>query len=312
MATDKPRPAEERKQPDALARQWQRLLARFERDLIAAGLAERTRREYLRDVAELAEWARRRGRGARELDHRELRAFAGHLVERRLARSSVARKLSAARAFFATLVRRGELAANPGELVPAPKRRRPLPRALPSGQVERLLQAAPADGPLALRDRALAELAYGSGLRAAELVALDLDDLDFDREQLRVDGKGGRTRVVPLGELSLRALNDWLERGRPLLCRNVDQRALFVSRSGRRISTSDVRRRVAALARRSGLAVTPHALRHSFATHLLEGGADLRVVQELLGHASIRTTQIYTRLESARLREAYRRAHPRA
>lgn len=297
---------------EPLDERWKALLARFDRDLAAAGVSGRTRREYLRDVGELAAWAARRGLAAYDLDHRKLRAFAGHLAERRLARSSLARKLSAVRSFYATLVRRDELRANPAELVPAPKRRPSLPRALPRGQVERLLDAAPAGGPLALRDRALFELAYGAGLRVGELVALDVDAIDFDREQLRVEGKGGRTRIVPVGEVAQRALRAWLDRGRPQLVGDRRERALFVSQRGRRLSASDVRRRLAQAARRVGIAVTPHALRHSYATHLLEGGADLRVVQELLGHASIRTTQIYTRLESARLRDAYRRAHPRA
>ena len=157
------------------------------------------------------------------------------------------------------------------------------------------------------------ELAYGSGLRAAELVDLNVDSLDFDGEEVRVEGKGAKTRVVPMNEPSGMALTSWLDRGRSSL--TTDQEAaLFVSRTGRRLSTSDVRRRLRGWSARAGLppGTHPHALRHSFATHLLEGGADLRAIQELLGHSSISTTQIYTKVEAERLRSAYRDAHPRA
>jgi integrase/recombinase XerC/integrase/recombinase XerD len=181
-----------------------------------------------------------------------------------------------------------------------------------------MLDRIPASSPLELRDRALFELAYGAGLRAEELVNLDVTDLDPDAEELRVSGKGSKTRIVPAGEPVWRALERYLERGRPeLASRSAGSRAepaVFVSKSGRRISTSDVRRRLAVSTRRAALdgGVSPHTLRHSFATHLLEGGADLRSIQELLGHASISTTQTYTRVESGRLKRAYKQAHPRA
>jgi site-specific recombinase XerD len=160
------------------------------------------------------------------------------------------------------------------------------------------------------------ELAYAAGLRAEELVNLDLADLDADGEELRVEGKGGRTRIVPAGELAWRALESYIERGRATLVAEGAQiePAAFVSKSGRRLSTSDVRRRLSVWTRKAALAqgVSPHTLRHSFATHLLEGGADLRAIQELLGHASISTTQTYTRVESGRLKRVYAHAHPRA
>ena len=180
-----------------------------------------------------------------------------------------------------------------------------------------LLDRIPATTPLQLRDRAMFELAYASGLRAEELVSLDVESIEFDSERVRVEGKGGKTRLVPTGEHALAALEHYLVRGRPILL--TDQtRALFISKSGRRLGTSDVRRRLRAWARAAAAAepalsgAHPHALRHSFATHLLEGGADLRAIQELLGHASISTTQVYTRVESGRLRSAYEHAHPRA
>jgi integrase/recombinase XerC/integrase/recombinase XerD len=184
-------------------------------------------------------------------------------------------------------------------------------------EVETLLDRIPATEPLELRDRALFELAYASGLRAEELVLLDVDSIDFDSECVRVHGKGSKTRLVPVGEHALGALGRYLAAGRPSL-QNGEELALLLSKSGRRLSTSDVRRRLRTWARRAAgrspalVDAHPHALRHSFATHLLEGGADLRAIQELLGHATISTTQVYTRVESSRLRSAYSRAHPRA
>jgi integrase/recombinase XerC/integrase/recombinase XerD len=158
------------------------------------------------------------------------------------------------------------------------------------------------------------ELAYSSGLRCAELVALDRDSIDFEGEVVRVRGKGGKERIVPLGEPAQRAVSEYLSRARPTLVADRAEQALLVSKSGRRLSPSDVTRRLALAVRRTSIAgrVSPHALRHSFATHMLEGGADLRSIQELLGHSSISTTQIYTRVEPSRLREAYAGAHPRA
>jgi len=172
----------------------------------------------------------------------------------------------------------------------------------------------PASTPLLLRDRAMFELAYSAGLRAEELVNLDVTSLDPDAEQLRVEGKGGRTRMIPAGEPAWKAVDAYLERGRPALAGLADDPALLLSKSGRRLSTSDVRRRLALAVHRAAAraGVSPHTLRHSFATHLLAGGADLRAIQELLGHASISTTQTYTRVESKRLKQAYARAHPRA
>jgi integrase/recombinase XerC/integrase/recombinase XerD len=182
--------------------------------------------------------------------------------------------------------------------------------------VAALLERIPAGGPLDLRDRAMFELAYSAGLRAEEIVMLDLEGLDPDAEEVRVDGKGSKTRVVPVGEPAWRAMQAYLERGRPALESpgTRPEPAVFVSKNGRRLSTSDVRRRLGLSVRRAALdgGVSPHTLRHSFATHLLEGGADLRAIQELLGHASISTTQTYTRVESSRLKDAYSRAHPRA
>jgi len=277
------------------------------------GLAEKTRRAYSVDLGQLAEWAAGYDLEPGELGHRELRRFAGVLSERGAGKSTVARKLAAIRTFYDLQVERGELGANPADLVSSPKKESYLPRVLKPAEVAGLLERIPASGPLELRDRAMLELAYAAGLRAEEIVNLDLGSADPDAEELRVEGKGGRTRVVPGGEPAWRALEAYLTRGRPALAA-AGEPALFVSKSGRRLSTSDVRRRLRVQVRRAALqgGVSPHTLRHSFATHLLEGGADLRAIQELLGHASISTTQTYTRVESKRLKKAYALAHPRA
>jgi len=298
--------------------EWSIALRAYDDGLRANGAAEKTRRAYGVDLGQLAEWAAAHELGPHELGPRELRRFAGVLSERGVSRSTVARKLAAVRSFYRRLVERRELEANPAELVSSPKREAYLPRVLKPGEVAELLERMPASRPLELRDRALFELAYSAGLRAEELVNLDLGSIDPDREEVRVEGKGGRTRVVPAGEPAWRALDAYLARGRPGLAAARDEGpaepALFVSKSGRRLSTSDVRRRLRISTRRAALqsGVSPHTLRHSFATHLLEGGADLRAIQELLGHASISTTQTYTRVESKRLKQAYLRSHPRA
>jgi len=298
-----------KKTPTATEATWQVALARFDDWQLARGMGEKTRRAYGVDLAQLAEWASGRELTPHALTHRELRHFAGVVSERGAMKSTVARKLAAIRTFYRHLVERGELEANPAELVSSPKKDSYLPKVLKPAEVADLLDRIPGSTPLDLRDRALLELAYAAGLRAEELVNLDVRSLDADAEEVRVEGKGGRTRVVPVGELAWRALDSYLSRGRTVL--NVgESEALFLSKTGRRLSTSDVRRRLRLQTRRAG--ITPHTLRHSFATHLLEGGADLRAIQELLGHSSISTTQTYTRVESKRLKKAYARSHPRA
>ena len=298
-----------KKTPTPVEASWEDVLARFDDWQLARGMGEKTRRAYGVDLAQLAEWASSRDRGPHDLTHRELRHFAGVVSERGAMKSTVARKLAAIRTFYRHLVERGELQANPAELVSSPKKDAYLPKVLKPGEVAELLERIPGSTPLDLRDRALLELAYAAGLRAEELVNLDVKNLDADAEEVRVEGKGGRTRVVPVGEHAWRALERYLARGRTAL-NTGESEALFLSKTGRRLSTSDIRRRLRIQTRRAG--VTPHTLRHSFATHLLEGGADLRTIQELLGHSSISTTQTYTRVESKRLKKAYARSHPRA
>lgn len=300
-------------EPEASAG-WCAALARFEEDLRRRGAAEKTRLAYAADLRQFAVWASWQRVEPPQVTHKLLRRYAAALSQQRSAPATVARKLAALRSFFGTLREHGDVAANPADLLSAPRRAQELPSVLTAEQVSRLLDRIPASTPLELRDRALFEVAYASGLRAEELVSLDITSVDFDAEELRVEGKGSKTRVVPAGEPALQAVARYLERAREALARGDHEPALFLSKTGRRLSTSDIRRRLRVWARHAAVhgGVHPHALRHSFATHLLDGGADLRTIQELLGHASVSTTQIYTRVESARLKTAYARAHPRA
>ena len=298
----------------AVSEPWRAALRTFDADLQRRGAADRTRRAYGTDAAELAAWATANGLNPENVDYKALRRWAARLSQRGAAPRTMARKLASTRSLFRSLVEHGQIAANPADLLPAPKLPHSLPKTLKPADISRLLEKIPAATPLEQRDRALFEIAYSSGLRAEELVDLDTSSIDFDGEQVRIEGKGGKTRFVPVGEPALRSIAAYLERGRPALQSAEPDPALFLSKSGKRLSTSDVRRRLRVWARHASTqtGVHPHALRHSFATHLLEGGADLRAIQEMLGHASISTTQVYTRVESARLRAAYAKSHPRA
>jgi site-specific recombinase XerD len=293
---------------------WREALALFDADLRRRGMAEKTRRAYGIDLGQFALWCTAQNVEPGAVATRDLRRYAAALSGNDAVAATIARKLAALRSFYRTLREHGDVTQNPVDLIPSPKRPRTLPKVLRPDEMAALLDRIPASTPLELRDRALFEIAYACGLRAEELVNLDVTSVDFDAEELRVEGKGSKTRIVPAGEPALRALARYLERARPALRSGDGDPALFLSKSGRRLSTSDVRRRLRVWARQASIqgGISPHALRHSFATHLLEGGADLRAIQELLGHASISTTQIYTRVESARLRSAYARSHPRA
>ncbi len=317
-----PATAEDRKEglQHRLSSAWREQLGSFDRALNARGMAEKTRRAYGLDVGELAYWAHGSGVPPEAVGHRVLRRYAAHLAApvreggRALSRPTVARKLAAIRSFYGHMVEHGVLDQNPADLVPSPRRPRGLPKAMRSDQIAQLLDRIPARTPLEIRDRALFELAYSCGLRCEEIVNLDLGSVDFDSEELRVLGKGSKTRLVPVGEPAQHALERYLATARPPLVQDGSEPALFLSKSGKRLSASDVRRRLNLWMRTASLAggISPHVLRHSFATHLLEGGADLRTIQELLGHASLSTTQLYTRVESGRLRSQYARSHPRA
>lgn len=297
---------------------WRAALEAFDQDLRRRAVAPKTRRAYAIDTSQFAGWASSRSLAPAAVGLRDLRRYLAELSERGNAPTTIARKLAALRGLLRVQIELGARQENPAELLSSPKRPQRLPRVLKLKEVEALLERIPATSPLELRDRALFELAYASGLRAEELVSLDVESIDFDSECVRVEGKGGKTRIVPAGEHALRAVERYLASARPALDHSKPERALLLSKSGRRLSTSDVRRRLRIWARRAAgsspalIDAHPHALRHSFATHLLEGGADLRAIQELLGHATISTTQVYTRVESGRLKSAYARAHPRA
>jgi site-specific recombinase XerD len=293
---------------------WEAALADYDRDLRARAAAERTRRAYAVDLGGFAEWAGAQDLAPGDVRHRDVRRYAAGLSTAGAAPATVARKLAAIRGLYGFLVRTERAGQNPAELVSSPKRAEHLPKVLTTEQVRSLLERIPAHTPLELRDRAMLELAYSCGLRCEEIVNLDEGALDFETEQLRVLGKGSKERLLPVGEPAQRALRRYTERGRRALATDPRERALFLSKSGRRLSNSDVTRRLGLWTREAAIAggVSPHSLRHSFATHLLEGGADLRTIQELLGHASISTTQVYTRVDAARLRDTYAASHPRA
>jgi len=301
--------------PDSsLGAPWADALQVFDRDLSVRGAAEGTRRAYSNDVGQLAEWAEGKGLSPEAVGHRDLRRYSAHLSSGGASAATIARKLAAIRALYASLLRAGTIEANPADLVATPKRDSKLPRVLSREEMGAVLDRIPFRTPLELRDRAMLELTYSCGLRAEEVVGLDSDSVDFEGERLRVEGKGGKTRLVPIGEPAQQALQRYLERGRHALMGTGGETALLVSKSGRRLHPSDVRRRLERWVREAAIAggISPHALRHSFATHLLEGGADLRAIQELLGHSSLSTTQVYTRVESSWVRRQYARSHPRA
>jgi site-specific recombinase XerD len=293
---------------------WDAALADYDRDLRARGSAERTRRAYGVDLGGFVEWVGPQGLGPTEVRHRDVRRYAAGLSSAGAAPATVARKLAAIRGLYGFLVRTERAGSNPAELVSSPKRAEKLPKVLSTTEMRSLLERIPAATPLELRDRAMLELAYSCGLRCEEIVNLDDDAVDFEVEQVRVLGKGSKERILPIGEPAQRALERYLQKGRRALATEPRERALFLSKSGRRLSNSDITRRLGLWTREAALAggVSPHSLRHSFATHLLEGGADLRTIQELLGHASISTTQVYTRVDAARLRDTYAASHPRA
>jgi site-specific recombinase XerD len=274
--------------------------ARF---LESPALAEGTRRAYRVDVGEFCRWLDEHDTALDDVDVRTLVEYVGHLGAARrgrgkLAPATIARKLAAVRAFL----RHSLGAARVPDARLAPRRGRRLPDAPRRDAVEKELAALEGEGPLRLRNRALVELVYSAGLRSAEAVGLDLADVDFEQELVHVrSGKGGKDRVVPLGEEAAHWVARYLHEARPELARGAAD-ALFLSTNGKRLDTSTLRR----------LAPHPHRLRHAFATHLLEGGADLRTIQELLGHSSLSTTQVYSHVDARRLRKVYDSSHPRS
>jgi integrase/recombinase XerC len=294
--------------------------AEFERYLTSQrDLTAHSVRAYAGDIADLIEHASRlRVERVSDIDLRCLRSWLANQQTRGRARTTLARRASAARVFTAWAVRTGRATADAGAALATPKGRRTLPRALSAAEARALVETAAAaaldSGPVGLRDAAILELLYATGIRVGELTGLDVDDIDQERRVVRVRGKGRKERVVPFGLPCAKALDQWLAAGRPALAREGSAAALFLGARGGRVDQRTVRAMVhARLADVPGAPdVGPHGLRHTAATHLLEGGADLRAVQEILGHASLATTQIYTHVSSERLRAAYRQAHPRA
>jgi integrase/recombinase XerD len=304
------------------ARQWLDHL-RVER-----GLSEHTLAAYRRDLWRYLDYLEVRGvRSAQEVQEAQVSDFlallrTGDADHRPLARSSASRALVVVRGWHRFLALEGESSADPAQDVAPPVPPRRLPKAIRLDQVERLLEAAAVgDTPASLRDRALLEVLYGCGARVSEAIGVDLDDLDLSEDDdelgsgLHLLGKGGKERIVPLGSYAQRAVEAWLVRGRPTMAgKGRGTPAVFLNQRGDRLSRQSAWTIIKRAADRAGLSghLSPHTLRHSFATHLLDGGADVRVVQELLGHASVTTTQIYTMVTAQHLREVYAQAHPRA
>jgi integrase/recombinase XerD len=288
---------------------------------VERGLAKNTLDAYGRDLARYSAYLQAKGVvDATDADETTVSGFVASMAGseyaegRRYRPSSVARSLAAVRMFHLFLLREGEAQANPSEGVVRPKVPRTLPRPLSLDEVEAILRAPGEADPAGIRDRAILETLYGAGLRISELVGLDVDEVDLDEGSVRVMGKGSKERLVPLGRFAVAALESYLSRARPALAGSRSGAAVFLNQRGGRLTRQGATRVLKGAADRAGLTkrVTPHTLRHSFATHLLEGGADVRVVQELLGHASLATTQIYTLVTGERLREEYFSSHPRA
>lgn len=276
---------------------------------VERGASPHTLRSYRSDLTEFTRFLAEEGIGGlAEADSRAVRAYLARLHQRRLSKATVARKLAAVRSCFRFMARRGVLEGNPARQVRSPRLGRRLPSFLPKDEATQLLDAAPVPGAAGARDRALVELLYASGLRVAEGCGLDLDDLDEARRTVRVVGKGDKERVVPVGETALEAL------AAHLVLRGRQRGPLFQNPRGGRLTTRSAHRIVKRMALRAGLGqrVTPHTLRHSFATHMLGEGADLRLIQELLGHSRLSTTQRYTHVSAEHLMRVYDAAHPRA
>jgi integrase/recombinase XerC len=292
---------------------WQDFVAAFLSQLATERrLSAHTVDAYRRDLEALLEFAAAEGIGSvTEIGSYDVRRFAAQNFRRGLSPRSIARRLSAVRSFFAYLVNEGIVTANAAVHVQAPKPSRRLPAALDTDQVAQLLERSDEDR-LSVRDRAMFELMYSSGLRLAELVQLDVDSVDLSDATVRVTGKGSKARIVPVGRVAIEAVRQWLTVRAQLNPKDLP--ALFLSQRGSRLAARSVQARLNAWAKNQGspVRVHPHMLRHSFASHLLESSGDLRAVQELLGHASISTTQAYTHLDFQHLATVYDKAHPRA
>jgi integrase/recombinase XerC len=250
-----------------------------------------------------------------QVDIAMLRAYVSYLHECQYAKTTIARRLACLRSLFKFTTREGLTSSNPAKALRTPRIGRSLPKFLGAGQIEQLLDAPPASDNLGVRDRAIIETMYSAGLRVAELVGLNIDDWDRSANVIRVRGKGRKERIAPIGKYAAAALDRWLEvRENSPKASAADQKAVFLNRFGRKLTTRSVGRMIERHRKTTmpGVAATPHTLRHTFATHLLDGGADLRAVQEMLGHKSLTTTQIYTHVSTRRMRETYEQSHPHA
>ncbi|MDI3257302.1 MAG: site-specific tyrosine recombinase XerD [Kyrpidia sp.] len=292
------------------------MIERFIRYLaIEKGLAPSTLGSYQSDLVRYADFLEHSGcRDWPDSSRRHIVAYLAHLQKLGRAPATVSRHLASMRSFYQFLEREGLMEANPTGQLDSPKADKRLPRVLNVDEVERLLAAPEGRTPMGLRDRAMLELLYATGIRVSELVFLDVADVNLNMGYVKCYGKGSKERIVPLGSAALDAAHRYLTHGRPRLLKNGDPGALFLNHQGRRLTRQGFWKILKKHARTAGIqkVITPHTLRHSFATHLLENGADLRAVQEMLGHADISTTQIYTHVTQTRLKDVYLRTHPRA
>jgi len=278
------------------------------------GSSPRTLEAYRRDVERLVDYARTKGAMSPiDVTSRMLREFIYHLKDVGLSPSSIRRNISAVRTYFRFLLADGVVARDPSERLETPQRWRTLPDVLTVGEIERLLAAPTLDDPLVFRDRAMLELAYGAGLRVSEWITIGVRDIMLEDKLVRVFGKGAKERLVPIGRSAIAAVATYLRESRPRLERGAGKGVLFLNARGEPLSRMGAWKILRRYVERAGITkdVSPHTLRHSFATHLLEGGADLRAVQEMLGHADISTTQIYTHVDREYLRQVHRQYHPR-
>ena len=308
-------PAPGHKVPDDPASPAAEYVDRFLTHLaVERGYSPQTVRAYSSDLARYLEWADRSGIEPLDVTHRQLRLYLAELDAARYARRTVARRIAALRSFFSYLVSEDLVTSDPSAILMTPKMPARLPRVVPDDTLQALLDAPDTQTPTGLRDGALIELLYATGIRVGELVGLSVGDVDLAQGQAVVFGKGSKERIVPVHHLAASRLRAYLRDGRPRLLKDRPTEALFLSTRGRPLSPEAVRRILNRHLTAAGatVAVSPHSLRHTFATHLVEGGADLRTVQELLGHIALSTTQIYTHVSMKRLQDVHRTAHPRA
>ncbi len=280
-------------------------------------LSANTISAYKNDISSFIDYLKRLDMSLEEVDHKVIRKYLAFLHNFSLSKTTIARRMAALRSFFKYLhIHLKVIPSNPATLISSAKLSKPLPKILKTGEIGELIEMPDTKSASGQRDRAILEVLYGAGLRVSELTGLDLDDINWHEGELKVMGKGSKQRIVPLNDQALVSMEDYLKKGRTELGKkeNIQNTAVFLNRSGGRLSTGAVRRLMKRYTSKhiQGKGLTPHTIRHTFATHLLEGGAGLRAVQELLGHVDLSSTQIYTHLGKSKLRRIYKQAHPRA